>query len=561
MLHARASVWFEQNCFVDESIEHSLRAEDYERAADLIEAVAETVWARNVDTKLRRWLARLPGGVRCCRPQLCIYHAWYLLSAGRQQEAEQAIDAIESALAPSSIKAREETRSLSSQQGELGHTLLLGKMATLQAFAAFYRGDTLGTIQHANQALQDLPAESLSWRSIATHLLGDGYDFSGQMDQAYHARLAAVEASRVSGSTLQILITNLKLAIVLRNQGHLSRATAICERQLEIANDNGMERSVIAGWLLGIWGETLSELNDLSAAIQKAEKGVALTEQGGDVAMLGWSYICLTRVLFSRGDIAAAEAITNRIDNLARDSFVPPWILDAKAAWQARLWLTQGKQERATIWALERGLDANRDAAYLHEMEYIVFARILIADGQVGSAVTLLQGQLANAEAGSRLARAIEIRIILALAFEAGGHRSKAMAALSQALVTAEPGNFMRIFLDEGPPLHALLRAANTIGIAPDYTRRLLAAFSDAETTNEQPAGQPVARAQLAEPLSARELEVLQLIAQGLSNREICERLFLALSTVKGYSQTIYAKLAVRRRTEAVARARELDLL
>ncbi len=155
----------------------------------------------------------------------------------------------------------------------------------------------------------------------------------------------------------------------------------------------------------------------------------------------------------------------------------------------------------------------------------------------------------------------IEILILQTLALQADGDSAGAMIALTRALSLGEAGGFVRIFVDEGRPLGSLLQSAAARGIAPDYVRRLLTALSDSEA--KMASSPEVCRPQskLIEPLSPRELEVLQLVAQGLSNRQICDHLFLALSTVKGYTRTIYAKLAVHRRTEAVARARELGLL
>jgi len=151
--------------------------------------------------------------------------------------------------------------------------------------------------------------------------------------------------------------------------------------------------------------------------------------------------------------------------------------------------------------------------------------------------------------------------ILQALASQAGGDTTQAMVTLEQALTLAEPGGFIRIFVDEGPPMARLLYEAATRGIAAEYTRRLLAAFPVIEPEEPAPTSTPVPKSELVEHLSERELEVLQLIAQGLSNREISERLFLALSTVKGHNRNIFGKLQVQRRTEAVARARELGLL
>ena len=172
----------------------------------------------------------------------------------------------------------------------------------------------------------------------------------------------------------------------------------------------------------------------------------------------------------------------------------------------------------------------------------------------------LLDRLLQAAEEGRRMGSVIEILVLQAIAHQAQGNLAPALAPLERALTLAEPEGYVRLFVDEGVPMAPLLSEAAARGIRPDYIGRLLAAFqAEAQPrphTPDLPLAQP-----LVEPLSQRELEILQLIAQGLSNREISERLFLALSTVKGYNQNIFAKLQVQSRTEALVRARALGLL
>jgi LuxR family maltose regulon positive regulatory protein len=360
----------------------------------------------------------------------------------------------------------------------------------------------------------------------------------------------------------------MKLAVTLRQRGQLERVTEICQEQLQLANECGLSQTAMAGWLSAIWGEVLAELGDLDGALQRAAKGVELTERGADVAMLGWSYLCLTRVLLSSGDVAGAQGIVRKMESIARERHVPPWITNLMAAWQARIWLVQGKLDAASQWVGERGLDAAGELTLLREMEHIVLARILIAQARLDEAAALLPRLLEATETGGRTSRAIEVLMLQALAFRAGDDTDQAITALERALTLAEPGGFIRVFVDEGPPLARLLRRLHRKGVAVDYITRILAAYEMMDdgrppTAREDPTSSVVHRppSALVEPLSERELEVLQLISQGLSNREIASRLFISLNTVKVHTRDIYGKLNVHSRTQAVARSQELGLL
>jgi LuxR family maltose regulon positive regulatory protein len=242
------------------------------------------------------------------------------------------------------------------------------------------------------------------------------------------------------------------------------------------------------------------------------------------------------------------------------------------AAWQARVWLAQGQLEAASQWVGERGLDADRDSPYARETEYITLARILIAQGRPSEATALLDRLLKAAETGGRTSKVIEILNLQALSFQAQDNTDQAIRRLEEALTLAEPEGFIRVFVDEGPPMARLLYEAATRGVAPEYVRRLLAAFQttdDADADHRRPTTDPGQLSSvvggpsstLVEPLSERELEVLQLIAEGLTNREIASRLLLSVNTVKAHARNIYGKLDAHNRTQAVARARALGIL
>jgi len=207
-------------------------------------------------------------------------------------------------------------------------------------------------------------------------------------------------------------------------------------------------------------------------------------------------------------------------------------------------------------------LAAAAHLAQTHQLP-ISQARVHLAQGDPPTALAVLEPLRRQADAMGWADERLKVMVLQAVAHQAHGENNEAVRLLGEALAQAEPGGFIRIFVDEGMPMARLLSEAAAHGIKPDYTSRLLAVFEAEAQMSEgrsYPPSAPPAQS-LTEPLSQRELEVLQLIAQGLSNREISERLFLALDTVKGHNRSIYGKLLVQRRTEAVAKARSLNIL
>jgi LuxR family maltose regulon positive regulatory protein len=226
------------------------------------------------------------------------------------------------------------------------------------------------------------------------------------------------------------MIASLKLADTHRQQGHLHRTVEVCRQQWELAQETGLSETVVAGWLLAIWGEKLAELNDLDQAMRRGRKGVELTKRGKDVMVIGWSNLCLIRVLFSSGDFTGANKIIQEMEVVARKHDLPPFVTNPLAAWQARIWLAQGNLDAAAQWAAERGLDADCGTTLSHEMEHLALPRILIAQGRLAETARLLQSMLEPAEAGGHTSRRIEILMLQALAFQAGGDTDQAMVPL-----------------------------------------------------------------------------------------------------------------------------------
>jgi LuxR family maltose regulon positive regulatory protein len=308
------------------------------------------------------------------------------------------------------------------------------------------------------------------------------------------------------------------------------------------------------------------EHNDLESATQQL---VQSKEQGEHTGFPQHPYrwrVTMARVKQAQGDFDGALDLLDEAEPRYVSDFRPN--VRPVAALKTRVWVAQGQLAKASGWVRERILSFDDDLSYLREFEHVTLARILIARYRQGGdkrsiqeAMRLLERLLNAAEAGERTGSVIEILVLQASAHEALGDVSRGLETLGRALHLAEPEGYVRMFLDEGPLMAGLLAEATAQRILPDYTGRLLAAFAKDVPTSEGASAPASTSQSLLEPLSARELEVLRLIAEGHSNHEIGDQLYLALSTVKGHNRVIFGKLGVQRRTEAVARARELGLL
>lgn len=559
-LHLRASHWYEHNNLLEKAIDHAFKGKAVERAAELIAKDAEAAWERNEEITLRKWLDKLPEALVFSIPQLWMFHAWRLFITGQREPAKRMLDDIERTLNQGAGGGENLAIPQSNRLDKTERMKLQGRIETARAFISAFRGDEDGFITRTKQALDCLPEQDLAWRSMVSNSLADGYYFLGDMENAYRARFEALELSTAAGNSHQIMLANLKLAVTLRMKGQLQKALEICQQQYQLSERNGMAETVVVGYLLTIWGEALAEINELEPALLKAQKGVELTENRADVATLGFSYVWLIRVLFSCGDFEGAERVARKMEATVSELDMLPWIMDTYLGWRARLWLRQNRLDDAISWAKEQNLCAHADISSVNEAAHRAYARILSAQGQFEESLSLLQRLWERAEAGGRTSIMVETLILQALAFQAQERTSPALERLERSLKLAEPAGFIRAFVDEGQPMAHLLNEAHSQDIAPQYVRRLLSAFAadGALPVTEVPDPE---QSELVEPLSERELDVLELIADGLSNRQIADRLYISLHTVKAHTRNIYGKLDVHSRTRAAARARELGVL
>jgi LuxR family maltose regulon positive regulatory protein len=367
-------------------------------------------------------------------------------------------------------------------------------------------------------------------------------------------------------------------------EGKLHRAVASAQEALRLATPRRAAsrrvarqaeggRLPVAGYALVYLGGIHYEWNDLGAAEDHLVQGIELCARVGLALDQIVGYAWLARLRQAQEGPAGAREACQEAEQLSRKMrgylYARRWVEDCTV----RLWVAQGQLDALAHWAEGTDLRVDDEIEFTRELEHLILARALVVlgrqapkSGHLADAFQLLARLLDAAEGAGWMGKAIEILALQALAHQAQRDTAQALASLQRALTLAEPEGYVRVFLDEGAPMAALLREAAERGIAPNYVQKLLGSGSDEgrrterAQTKDEPS--PVVRpSSFVDPLSARELEVLALLSDGLTNQEIATRLFLAVSTVKVHTRNLYSKLDVHSRTQAVARAHELGLL
>ena len=574
-LHGQASDWYEQNGLFSDAIRHALAAQDFERAAGLIEQAWPTMRRRQRETTVLGWITSLPDALIRNRPVLSVAYALVLLNDGqldavesRLQDAERCLGAgiaVDSQEPPAVERAVESVVKDDAQLQSLPASI-----ANARAYRAQALRDVSSTVTYAQQALKLLPKDEEYERGTTAALLGLAYWTSGRPEAGYRSFAEGLAIFKQMGLTQMAVGGTLILAQMSMAQGRLRRAIDICEQSLQLATEQG--GPVLPGTpeLYLALSEVRYEQGDLAAASQLLLSGETLRQQASlsGVAYLWW--VVQARVKAAEGDLATALDQLHEAERLYAQTPIPVPDVRPTEALRVRWWLRQGRLAGALGWVRECGLSVDDPPSYLHEYEHLTLAIVEIAqyrrngtDEGVRQVVGLLTRLLAAAEANERTTSTIKILVILALARAAQGDLPAAIASLERALILAEPEGHVRIFVEHGTPMEPLLREIMTRGITPTYIQQLLAALETwgcpqpkAPTAAGVPASQP-----LIEPLSQRELEILRLLNTELSGPEIARELVVALSTVRTHTKRIYRKLNVTNRRAAVNRATELELI
>jgi ATP-dependent transcriptional regulator len=529
-LHVRASEWYEANQMAFEAFQHAVAANDVPRAERLVESKEMALHLRTVALPVLDWLNSLPNDVRDASPRLWVRAATLALMAGRTSTVQQAIAGAEAALQNAIPDA--ETRDL------------IGQIACAKATYAFFHYDFETMLAEAHRALEYLDPGNMAFQFTANWALANALRVSGKRSDANRATQDCLAISQKSPSMFSKILAVMNLAVLQEMNNQFFQAAESYKQAIEISGDHPQPNMAEAHFGLA---RIYYEWNDLKSAEEQDQTGLQMArifDQEVDRFIV--NEVFLARLRLAQGDLAGAAGMLAQSERTAQEKKYVLRFADI-AELQILILLQQSNLAAAAELAGRYDLPLSR-------------SRVLLAQGDAPAALAILEPLLKQAKEKGWVDKQLNAMLLQALALSANHEKDKALRILEEVLTMTEPGGFVRTFLDEGEPMAELLSEARAQGIRSDYLTKLLAAFVNEKLKAENKPFTPEPPSLIA-PLSSRELEILQLIAQGLSNREICDRLFLALSTVKGHIRVTFDKLQVQRRTEAIARARELGLL
>lgn len=572
-IYRRAAKWYADKELTLESIDYALAAEDYANAITLIEQAIPTLLVRGHFVTLMQWFNRLPSDVLRSRPALCVTRARVAMRQQRLDEAAQWIDHTWQALAQQTQPDQAITQSITAEAYALGIDLALN------------RGQLDETIQLSQKALAIIPEEFIRTRGEILFFLSIAYYWLSRHEEAEATATQAARLATRAEDTLTAIYAWTNLARYAYTQGKLRNSLAALEQAWALASQHHAQQMVVMGSYHNNMGQIMMEWNQLDAAESHYLQSIHISEQSQNPRTLLRGYSLILPIYQAKGEFAKADEMLQRAQQIMRDYELSAQIIDECSRTIIQKWLGDGNLLAVGEWVEKRGLlpsDVNNFDSNGLEDEYLLVARYLIKQNKLAEAAALLERVSASAKALDKRTIGIAIQSEYARVLYQMGETRRAASLLADTLEEAEPEGFIRTFLDAGLDAGYSMQSLLTDlqpQLAPKlraYVAQLLQAFGSPTTPLTPRPSTPVHPISpqnvsathtfddefvYIERLSERELEVLRLVNEGMSDSQIAAKLILAIGTVKRHLNNIYGKLGVHNRTHALARARALNLL
>jgi LuxR family maltose regulon positive regulatory protein len=523
-LHGRAAAWYESQGDTEAAVDHALLAEDYAYVVQLLDAHAGMFAMQGRVLTIEGWLGRLPDEWRRRLGRGQIAYAWALLVRGRYGEVEPYLNAAEATVSPDDQRLNTE-------------------LHTIRAALADIIGQSDTALSHAQAALASARPDDLFTQAIAQTALGGALRVRGDVEAAIVAYEQAIPLCRAAHLRLPEMLSRAHLGYLYITQGRLRQAESATRPVIA----DGV-RHPAAGAVYVSLAHVILEWNRIAEASDLLQQALELANKSGHNATLLLGHILLARLHRMQNDIHAAQTA---LDTAAAQMVkgVPTWIATLLHTERVRLWLEQDAITTAEQYLSTTG-ELNQAAGHVTEVLSLMWARIHYHRGRYAEAEAIIAEIVHRAEARERQGRVIEARILQALICDVRGDEPEALDNLEAALQLAEPETYISVFIEAGSALAPLL-----LRIEGDFARQLFDAFPAAVRQSA------MTSADLPEPLTEREIDVLRLMEQGLTYQQIADALVVSINTVRHHVKGIYSKLYADSRTRAIERARTLRLI
>jgi LuxR family transcriptional regulator, maltose regulon positive regulatory protein len=528
-LHRSAANWYETNGWISEAVQHYIQGDDFERAADVVEQHTLQLFAQGKLDQLMSWIQKLPSDLSARRPWLSIHQAWVMAFAGKNSEAELLIQNVIDVSAAKDALPEERKK-------------LWTEIHGIRALISITSGDMQKALASADLMDAEIHTDHLFARSVILWSHGFAWRMQGKIDKSIAAFREVLQIGKQINNLWTLSTSYADLGMVLRLSGKLQEAEPTYREGLKVMKQSDAGGLGFVGRLESFLANVLYEKNELDESIQLVNASIAHNEMWNNPNHVAHAYWTKSRILFGMNDSSVEEAL-GKAETAAAHPAVVPTLRTGVDALRVRFWLKKGRLNDAAQWMESNPL--NRDASQQNmeafEMLALTHVRILLAQENISAASNLLEELETPARDERRNNTLIEILTLKSLASTS---RASALTSLESALSLGITQGYRRTFLDEGPKLKPLLESLRG-------RTKLVEPLIGGDEAKQKADG----------PLTARELDIVRSMADGLSNKEIGQKLFISAGTVKAHSAAIYRKLEVANRTGAIARAKDLGLV
>lgn len=545
-LHAKASDWFVSHGFISFAIEHAIEAGNHDKAMELLNEIVEDLWKNGQHSTIKRFGILLSEDTFKCNPNFCLYYAWILNSAGDLEKAHSVLLAAEKIVLSDLPK----------------HQKLYGKISVAFTYLLSSSRNTEKIFHYCDQAMKYLKNDDPLWYSWAWLSYGVACVYTGLLKESSVAFEKAFAYGKESGNLYIMSTAVSRLVYGQMRMGNYKFSYKKCQELLSFLENAGYSEVVKRDWansgLFSIYGYIHYMWNKLDDALSLAQLGFELSHKGNDLVSQIFGTLLYVWVLLNRGDKIKAESLISKLDLSLQEKNIFKTLPFSLSGQIIKIYIELNKHNRAHELIKSLDLSLDKDINYLDEMAYISYARYLIARDEYSDAEILLKKLEILGEPGERIESLVEIKILLGILHHNLANDALAKKYISESLTHAEKENLMMFFVEEGDRIGDLLReissessGSRTLAFRK-FSESILLAIKKKNKGHQD---------FYMDPLSTRETEVLRLMVEDLSNKEISDKLYVSINTVKTHAKNIYLKLEVDNRSKAVARAKELELI